>query len=52
MVILEFLLLALVVGTVGGVGWRLAEDYMERRDNRQIEQAGLPETATNTTKQS
>lgn len=39
MLFFEYLMLALVVGTVGGVGWRLVEDYFERRDNRSIEEA-------------
>lgn len=32
MVILEFLLLSLVGGTLLGIGWRLVEDYMEKRE--------------------
>jgi hypothetical protein len=34
MVIVEFLLLSLVGGALLGVGWRLTEDYLEKRGNK------------------
>jgi hypothetical protein len=35
MVMLKFLLLALIVGTLGGIGWRITEEYLEKRSNKE-----------------
>jgi hypothetical protein len=43
MLFFEYLLLAIVVGTVGGVGWRLIEAYNEKRENQALEEAALEE---------
>lgn len=33
--LVELLLVSVVAGAVLGVGWRLTEDYLERRKNNQ-----------------